>query len=456
MKINKEIFREYDIRGIYGTDIDENISYLIGKAFASIIIELGKKETLIAYDNRASSPIIYENLVKGILETGIDVTSIELATTPMYYYASNYLNINCGIMITASHNPKEYNGFKISYNGFNNAYGKDVMKIYERIIENNFYQGTGKLKIENIKQPYINLLTKNINYGQRKIKLVIDCGNGTTSIIAKDIFNKIKNLEYIGLYTESDPNFPNHHPDPSVEENMQDLKKKVLETKSDLGLAFDGDGDRVGVVDEKGNMIDIDKYMIIIWRDLVNKVSDKRTLYDVKCSKVLEDELDKLNVEKTLYRTGNSYMKAKMVEGKYPFGGELSGHVFFQDKFPGYDDGIYAGLRLIEILSHTDKTVSQLLDNINTYYSTKELKIHIEDSKKQIVIDKIKEYCIKKEYNIITIDGVKVIFEDGFALIRASNTGPNITIRYEGKTEKRLKEIKDEFDNLLNKIKEQI
>lgn len=457
MKIDKTIFREYDIRGIYNKNIDESIAYLIGASFATIIKKQGKKEALVAYDNRASSPSLYNSLIKGILNTGINVTSITLATTPMYYFASNYLNINCGIMITASHNPKEYNGFKISYNGLYNAYGKDVMKIYETILKNDFPKGQGKLKITNIDNEYINLLTQNIKLGKRKIKIVFDCGNGTTGIIAEEIFKTFKNIEYIPMYTKLDSDFPNHHPDPSVEANIQALKEKVLKTKSDLGLAFDGDGDRVGVVDEKGNMIDIDKYMIIIWRDIVNKIKDKRALYDVKCSKTLEDELDKLKIEKTMYRTGNSYMKAKMVKENFPFGGELSGHVFFQDKFKGYDDGIYAGLRLIEILSNTNKTVSQLLNNINIYYNTKEIKIEVLEDQKQKIIKKVGEYCEKKHYNIVTIDGIRVLFNDGFALIRASNTGPNITLRYEANTQERLEAIKKEFNNLLDKIiKEQV
>lgn len=453
MKINKNIFREYDIRGIYGTDINENISYHIGLAFGTILLEMNKKDTIVAYDNRSSSKTIYNNLIKGILDTGVNVTSIGLATTPMCYYAWDLLKISSSIMITASHNPKEYNGFKISYNGLNNAYGNDVIKIYDKIMQNNYQKGHGKFTEINIYNEYINLLTKNINLGNNKVQIVYDCGNGTTSIIADQIFDKLP-IKTIPLYNISDSSFPNHHPDPSVEENLNNLKKKVLATKSDLGLAFDGDGDRVGVVDENGNMIDIDKYMIIIWRDLINKVKDKRTLYDIKCSKVLEDELDKLGVEKTLYRTGNSYMKAKMIEGKYPFGGELSGHVFFQDKFPGYDDGIYAGLRLIEILSNNSKKVSQLLDGINIYYNTKEIKLEIEENKKLLIIDKVKEYCQNKKYSIITMDGVKVIFNDGFALIRASNTGPNITLRYEGKTIQRLNEIQTEFNQLLNKLKE--
>ena len=451
MEINKLMFREYDIRGIYNEDIDEKVSYLIGRAFGSNLKKMGKTETLVGYDNRISSPIIEKNLIKGIIESGINVIRLGLVTTPMYYYAWDLLNIKSGVMITASHNPKEYNGFKFSYNGIHNAYGKDVYNLYDTIINKDFTNGNGTVIDKNIKQEYIKLLCEGIKLGKRNLKVVYDCGNGTTSIIAKDIFNNFS-LEFIPLFAESNPEFPNHHPDPCVEENLADLKKKVLEVQADIGIAFDGDGDRVGVVDENGNMIEIDKYMIIIWRDIYNQVDNKRALYDIKCSKALEDELIKLGIEPVCYRTGNSYTKAMSVEKDFPFAGEYSGHVFFRDKFPGYDDGIYAGLRIIEILSKTDKKLSELLKGINKYYSTKELKIKVDDEIKFQIVNEVKKYCIEKKYNILTIDGVKVIFDDGSAVIRASNTGPNITMRYEAKTEERLEEIKEEFTNLLNKL----
>ncbi len=451
MKVNKLMFREYDIRGIYNEDIDEEVSYLIGRAFGSNLKRMGKKETLVGYDNRISSPIIEENLVKGITESGINVVRLGLVTTPMYYYGWDLLNIKCGVMITASHNPKEYNGFKFSYNGIHNAYGKDVYNLYDTIINKNFTSGNGTITNKDIKSEYIKLLWENIELGNRKLKVVYDCGNGTTSIVAKEVFNN-PNIEFIPIFADSNPEFPNHHPDPCVEENLAYLKKKVLETHADVGIAFDGDGDRVGVVDEKGNMVEIDKYMIIIWRDIYNKVKNKKCLFDIKCSKALEDELIKLGVEPVCYRSGNSYTKAMSVEGDFPFSGEYSGHVFFRDKFPGYDDGIYAGLRLIEILSKTNKTVSELLLGINTYYSTKELKMKVNDEIKFDIINKVKEYCLSKNYKIITIDGVKVLFDDGSAVVRASNTGPNITMRYEAKTKERLNEIEKEFINLLNKL----
>ncbi len=443
--IKKEIFREYDIRGIYKEELDEETAYLFGRAFGSNLRRLGKDRTIVGYDNRSSSNSIEQELVKGITESGVDVIRIGLTTTPMFYYAWDLLKISSGVMVTASHNPKEYNGFKFSYNGIHNAYGESVKEVYNIIINRDFINGNGVITTRNIKEEYIKLITEGIRLGNRKLKVVYDCGNGTTSIIAKDIFNKI-DVESIPMYDISDPNFPNHHPDPLVEENLKDLKAKVLETKSDLGVSFDGDGDRVGIIDENGVMIDIDKFMIIIWRDIYNKVSPKKGLFDVKCSKALEDELIKLGIEPVCYRTGNSYLKAMSVEGDFPFSGELSGHIFFRDRFPGYDDGIYASLRLIEILSKTGKKVSELLDGINKYYSTKEIKVEVAEENKNNVINKVKTYCESKDYKILTIDGIKVLFDDGFALIRKSNTGPHITARYEAKNELRLKDIQTEFN----------
>lgn len=451
MKVNKLMFREYDIRGIYGEDIDEEVSYLIGRAFASKLTKLGLNKTVLAHDNRLSSPVIKENLLKGLIDSGITVYDLGLASTPMCYFATNYYNVNTSMIITASHNPKEYNGFKFSYNGIHNAFGDQVREIYDIIERKDFVDGQGKVIPKDIRSEYIKLLTSNIKLGKRKIKVVYDCGNGTTSIIADDIFKQL-NVEAIPLYNISDGSFPNHHPDPCVEENNRDLKEMVIKNKADLGVGFDGDGDRVGVIDEKGNMIDIDKYMIIMWRYLYDKVNKKEGFFDVKCTKALEDELIKLGVKPVETRTGNSYTRKISHDGNYPLGGELSGHVYYRDKFPGYDDGIYAGLRIVERLSHTNEKLSELLNGINKYYSTKELKIQVEDTEKFKIVNKVKEYAISKNYNIVTLDGVKVKFNDGFALVRASNTGPNITMRYEGNTRLRLKEIEDEFNNIVEKI----
>lgn len=457
MKLNKYMFREYDIRGVYGKDIDEEISYLIGKVFGTKLASLGKDTTIVGYDNRISSPIIEKNVVKGITECGINVVRLGLVTTPMYYYSWDLLNIKCGMMITASHNPKDDNGFKFSYNGIHNAFGKSTLELYDIIEKKQFIESTnlGTIKDVNIKQDYIKMITEGINLGDRKLKVVYDCGNGTTCIVADDIFNTFKDkLDLVPLFNKSDPTFPNHHPDPAVESNLEQLKKKVIAENADVGVAYDGDGDRVGIVDDKGHMLDIDKFMIIIWRDLVKTNVPKKTFYDIKCSLTLKEELDKLGVANEFYRTGNSYTKLKSYEGDYPFGGELSGHVFFRDRFNGNDDGIYASLRLIEILSKTTNNLSDMLNGISKYYSTPEIKISTNDDIKFTIIDKVKEYCQQKKYNILTIDGVKVFFEDASALVRASNTGPNITCRFEAKTENRLKEIQNEFMELLKKLEE--
>lgn len=456
--INPNIFRGYDIRAIYGQDLNEDIAYTIGVSYGKYILKKGYNRCVIGYDNRASSIPLCDALVSGILCSGnVEVILLGLVTTPMYYFAQMHLNTNKkeimpGIMITASHNPKEYNGLKISFDNFGNACGQMIQdfRIFveettnELINSNVSLEKVGVLKEENIEDGYLDLVKNSINLGNRKIKAVVDTANGTASIIAKKMYEMF-DIDLIPLYIESDSDFPNHHPDPSVESNNADLKKAVIEKKADIGIGIDGDGDRVGIIDENGNMIYIDFYAIIIWRDLMSKIENKRALFDVKCSKSLQDEIIKLGGEPVCYRTGNSYMKAKMREENFKFGSELSGHVWFNDKWLNIDDGLYAGLRLIEILSKTDKKLSELLDGVNKYYSTPEIIIKSSDNEKFEIIEKVKKYCIEKGYNINEIDGVRAEFENGWALVRASNTGPNITVRFEGKTKEEMENIQNEF-----------
>lgn len=452
MQLNKYIFREYDIRGIWKEDIDEEFSYYLGRAYATKLLSLKKNKLIVGYDNRLSSKAIEENLVKGLTEGGVDVVRIGLVTTPMYYYSWELLNIKCGIMITASHNPKEYNGFKMSYNGIHNCFGSEVKELYYIMLNGIYSEGNGTITDVNIKEDYIKMIHNHLQMGNNKLKVIYDCGNGTTGVIAGDILKSTDNIEYIPLFEESDGNFPNHHPDPAVEENLTVLKRKVKELNADCGIAFDGDGDRVGVVDEKGNFISIDKYMVIIWRDIYNKVDVKAGFFDIKCSKVVSDELTKLGIKPVEVRSGNSYTKKLSVENNYPFGGELSGHVYFRDGFIGTDDGIYAGLRLVEILSNTNKKVSELLEGITNYYNYPEGKFKVEEEKKDIIIEEIEKYCIENNYKYSKIDGIKVLYDDGFALVRKSNTGPNITTRYESSSKEKLELIKNEFDNLITKF----
>ncbi len=443
--ISQNIFRGYDIRAIYGQDLNEDIAYTIGLGFGSYIQEKGYGKCLVGHDNRKSSDPLADALIEGITQTGVNVVYLGLCTTPMYYYAQKYLCIDPGVMITASHNPKEYNGFKVAFDDFGNACGQMIQDFRVYIENGEFKSGKGQVSNYDIKDDYLKAIKESISLGDRKIKAVVDTANGTASIIAKDVYNMFGNVELVPLYIESNPDFPNHHPDPSVEANNAKLKEVVLQEKADLGIGIDGDGDRVGIIDEKGNMVYIDFYAIIIWRDIMNKISNKHALFDVKCTKSLADEIEKLGGIPVCYRTGNSYMKAKMREGDFAFGSELSGHVFFRDKWDNIDDGLYAGLRLIEILSKTDKSVSELLEGVKRYYASPEIIIKSTDEEKFKVIDKVKEYCKEKGYKVNDIDGVRAEFDNGWALVRASNTGPNITARFEGETQEDEKKIEEEF-----------
>lgn len=448
--INKNIFREYDLRGIYPTEIDANDAYTIGRSFGTYIKQFNETQTLIGHDNRHSSPELSEALIKGIRESGMNVIDLGLVTTPMYYAAKKIYKINTGIMVTASHNPKEYNGFKISFSKIGNAYGKLITDFRDFTSKLEFDEGNGSLEKRNIKELYLEQIKNSINLN-KKIKVVVDCGNGTGSVIIKNVLDKL-GIEYYPLYCDSDADFPNHHPDPSVHDNQIDLAKKVVELGYDFGFGVDGDADRVGIVDEKGNILTSDIYMIIMYRYLNKQLKNRKALFDVKCSRALIDELKKLDIEPVMYRTGASYTNMMMQEGNFDFGGEFSGHLFFRDKYPGFDDGIYAGLRILEILSNTDKKLSELYENINKYYSTEELRASVTDENKFEIVDKIKEYCNEKNYKVIDIDGARIEFEDGWALVRASNTGPNLTVRFEATTKSRAEELQKEFQDLIEKL----
>lgn len=448
--ICETIFREYDLRGIYGSEINEQDAYTIGRSFGTYIKRFNETKTIIGHDNRHSSPSLSQALITGIMESGIDVIDLGLVTTPMYYTARKVYNINTGIMVTASHNPSEYNGFKMAFSSIGNAYGELIQDFKEFTKKLEFDEGKGTYEERNIREEYIKTLCNSLDI-KKDIKVVVDCGNGTGSIIIKDVLDRL-GIEYYPIYCDSDPDFPNHHPDPSVKENQIDLAKKVVELGYDFGFGVDGDADRVGVVDELGNILPADIYMLIMYRYLNKNLKNRKALFDVKCSKSLIDDLKKQGIEPVMYRTGNSYCNMKMQEGDFDFGGEYSGHLFFRDKFIGIDDGIYAGLRMLELLSKTNKKLSKLYDDINVYYSTEELKFKVTDENKFKIVEKIKEYCKEKNYKTIDIDGVRVEFEDGWALVRASNTGPNLTARFEAKTQERVQELQKEFQSVIDEL----
>lgn len=447
--MNYNIFRAYDIRGKYPEEINENIAFRLGQAYGSYIQEKYQQTScVVSHDNRLSSDTLNQQLIGGILSTGCDVIDYGLITTPMHYYA-RYIEHLFGIMITASHNPKNENGFKFSFDYLANARGEMIEDFKNYFIQGKFKKGQAHVFHKSIFDKYIKYMVDNTKIATNKPKIVVDLGNGTTCVVAQKIFNAL-NIKPIYINDKSDGNFPNHHPDPSVPENMEQLIDVVKKNKADVGFAFDGDGDRLGIVDEKGNIVSIEKYMIIIIREIINKTFSNTFLYDVKCSSVLKDEIIKLGGTPLEYRTGASYTEAKTKEENLAFGGEYSGHIFFRDRDACIGSGIYAALRLIEILSRDrTKTVSKLLKDINTYVNTPEIKYEVGDDKKFEIVEKIKNYCHKLNYFTNDIDGVKIIFTNGWALIRASNTGPNLTMRCEATNDIDLQKLKSNVEHLI-------
>ena len=444
----KEIFKAYDIRGKFPDEINRDVAYTIGKAYGTKLLSIGKNKCIVGYDNRESSIELSLSLSLGILSTGVDVINLGLVTTPMAIYSKEVLKIPSYVMVTASHNPKDDNGFKFSFDESGNVKGDDIDKFYDLVISGNFKEGMGKFSRYNVEKDYLELFRRGINLRDKKLKVVIDLANGTTSCIARELFQQF-DIDLTIINEESDSSFPNHHPDPCVAANQKQLQDKVLELHADLGIGFDGDGDRCGIVDNLGHIIPTDIYMAIMCKDIILNNEDKRILYDVKCSNALKDEIVKWGGVPICYRTGASYTMAKVIDDNILFGGEYSGHVFFNDRIPVIGSGIYAGLRMVEVLSKTDKKLSDLVDSISKYYSTEEIKIHSPNDIKDRVIEDIKKYCINMRFNIDLTDGVKIIRPDSWALIRVSNTGPNITVRFEADTEDKLFLIKREFTNLV-------
>ena len=449
--MDKNIFREYDIRGVYPDQINAEVAYTVGRSYGSYIQEKLKRNICgVGRDNRLSSPMLATELIKGITDSGCNVIDFGLTTTPMYYYACLKTNVIIGVMVTASHNPKDDNGFKFSFDHLGNARGEQIYDFRDYTFAGNFLEGKGTVTTFDPRDYYKSFINERIDMGDRKLKVVLDCGNGTTSLFAKDIYSQFPNLDITMICDTSDARFPNHHPDPSVAENNKMLQEKVLEVGADIGLGFDGDGDRVGFVNEKGEILPIDKAMIIYIRSINDSVNRKAYLYDVKCGKSLEDEINNLGGTPVCYRTGASWTRYATNKNGYPFGGEYSGHMYFTDRWPGLDSGLYNGLRMLEILSKTDKKFSELIEGINEYCNTPEIKIKVTDENKFEIVKQVELYAKVKGYDYLDIDGIRVQFGDGWALVRASNTGPNLTLRFEAKSVERLNAIKEEFETVIN------
>ena len=449
MKVNSEIFRAYDIRGIVDEALTEESIFYIGKALGSYILSEGRDSLLTARDGRISGPRLMDNLQKGVMSSGCNVIDIGEAPTPLLYFSTFRTNISDGVMLTGSHNPKNYNGLKIVINRKSTTSEK-IKKIKLMIEEDNFSNGIGKKSSLDVKEDYLKELKNKIKVDS-KLKVCLDCGNGVGGIIAPKAF-KLFNLEIVELYSEVDGNFPNHHPDPSNPKNLQDLQEKVLETSSDIGIALDGDGDRVGLVDNKGNIIFPDIYMMLLAENLLKKYNEGNIVFDVKCSKNLEKIIKNFNGTPIMSRTGHSYIKSKIIETDALLGGEMSGHIFFNDDWYGFDDGIYSALRIIEILSKQKKTSYEVFDSYPNFFSTPEINLKVAEQEKFNIIEELKPLIQSEKYHSIDIDGIRLENKSSWGLIRASNTSPNLVLRFEGKTKKDLKEIKNYFKEILSKI----
>ncbi len=440
--INEEIFRAYDIRGTYPETINEQTAFTIGKSYGSYLQEKYNKNTcIVSHDNRLSSESLTQNLIKGLVSSGINIISLGLTTTPMNYYA-RYLNQTPGIMVTASHNPKDDNGFKFSFEQMINARGSMIEDFKNYTLSGNFKTGQGRINNVNITNKYVEYLKYSLKLGKNKRKVVIDPGNGATSILVRKVFDTIFcNPVYINEI--SDGNFPNHHPDPAISENLVALQNAVKSNKADFGVAFDGDGDRIGVVMENGEIMQIEHLMLLYIKDILNTSGDKNFLCDIKCSKVMEDMLNTWGANLICYRTGASYTQNKVHEDNITFGGEYSGHLYFNDRDADCGSAIYASLRLLEILSKTNEKLSKIVKDFPKYYSTPEIKIPCSDKIKFSVIEKIKDYAKEKNYPINDIDGVRITYINGWVLVRASNTGANITFRAESTVEAGILSLKN-------------
>lgn len=443
--INPNIFREYDIRGIADQDlIDESVE-LIGKAYATFLGRKGLKTFVVGKDVRLSSDRIQNALIKGITATGCNVIDIGQVPTPALYFAILHLKADGGVMVTGSHNPIEFNGLKMC-EGIASVFGQDIQKIKSIIDQNDFLSGQGNVETQEIVPAYIDMIKSKIKL-DRKLKIVIDAGNGTAGVIAPQLWEDL-GCEVIQLYCEPDGRFPNHLPDPTVPKYVVDLQKLVLENSADMGIGYDGDSDRLGVIDDKGRIIFADRLIALFSRNVLEKIPGATIVFDVKCSQALPEFVEKYGGKPLMYKTGHSLLKAKMKEEKSPFAGEMSGHIFFGDNFFGFDDGIYASGRLLEIVASSGKKLSELADEIPYFTSTPEIRVDCADDEKfEVVDDLVKSF--KKEYDVIDIDGARVLFGDGWGLVRASNTQPVLVLRFEAKTDLRLKEIITIFKNKL-------
>ncbi len=447
-------FRTYDIRGPVGaTGINENVAYVIGLAVGSMARDSGIQDIIVGRDGRLSGPTLKAALICGLRETGCNIIDIGVVSTPMLYFATNRLSTNTGVMVTASHNPRDDNGFKVVLDG-TTLTTQGVQDILQRIKHNNFSIGAGAYVKADVKNDYIDYISHQVTL-DRPLKVVVDCGNGAAAICAPVLYRKM-GCEVIELFCELDGNFPHHHPDPSVPENLDDIIKKVIETKADLGLAFDGDADRIGLITDQGEVIWPDRQTMLFARDVLTRHAGANIVFDVKCSSNLAKVIEQHGGVPVMSRTGHSLLKAKMIELNAPLAGEMSGHIFFKDGWFGFDDGVYVGARLLQLLAQQSKALSGLIDEMPTSVNTSELKLPMPENQKQAFMHTLLNETDFGSVEKITLDGLRVDFGYGWGLVRPSNTSAYLVLRFEADTQHNLDKIMQLFREKLLAIDPQL
>ena len=447
MNIPAEIFKAYDIRGIVDDTITDDITFKIGQAIGSEIIAAGKHTIVIGRDGRLSGPRLTTALADGLRASGVSVTDIGVAPSPVVYFSAYQLNISSCVAITGSHNPPNYNGFKIVVDGTTLS-SERIQDLYQRILNNDFSAGSGSYSEVAVIDDYVNRVVSDIKLA-RPMKIVIDCGNGVGGATAPQLF-RVLGCDVIDLYSEVDGTFPNHHPDPAKLENLTDLIEAVQTHDAEIGLAFDGDADRLGVVTPKGEVIWPDRQMILFARDILSRNPGTEIIYDVKCSRTLASEIEAAGGKATMWRTGHSFIKAKLKETGAAIAGEMSGHIFFKERWFGFDDGVYAGARLLELLAKIHETPQAIFDALPNTVNTPELQIQMDNFGEHYkFMEELVQNADFPNQTVSTFDGLRVDFDNGFGLIRPSNTTPVLVLRFEGETQANLESIQNQFRELI-------
>lgn len=447
--LSENIFRAYDIRGVVDNELTPDVVFTLGLALGSVIREKNQNKVVVARDGRISGPHLMPALQAGLLKTGCEIIDVGEVPTPFLYFANYHFDIQNGIMITGSHNPREYNGLKIIVDK-QVFCGEDIKNLLVRIKDRNFIFGEGSVRKDNIVEAYFNRVLSDIKLS-KKLKVVIDCGNGIAGKFAPDLFEKM-GCNVIPLFCEVDGNFPNHHPDPTRLENLLDLKEAIIKHKADIGLAFDGDGDRLGILTNKGELIWPDRQLMLHAQDMLKRNPAAKIVFDVKCTRYLPQVIKDAGGEPIMWKTGHSFIKSKMSEVKALLGGEMSGHFFFKERWYGFDDGLYAGARILEILSNTAKNSQEVFAELPDSINTPELKLSLEDSYKFAFIDDLIKASSFEGGDLTTVDGLRVDFDDGWGLVRASNTTPCVIFRFEANDENALARIQNLFRDKVSAI----